>query len=199
MNNAGEHTYITNTTLCCHWCGIPLGNATNITCLNGNLPICDLCLMKHRPDCGGTGHVEDVSWKTMYLDQKDITKDWKRHKDKRIAELEEECRAKADRAKEASQGGGEMTPREVLVKLIYDYLNDKDESNTDAHIDQALSDLSEIVMGVCKEESSKWNIEDESIIIENNPDKKFAVGVRAGIESIEFRLSGLFTDKVVSD
>ncbi len=30
--------------LCCHWCKIPLGNATQVTYLNGNLPICDLCL-----------------------------------------------------------------------------------------------------------------------------------------------------------
>ena len=32
--------------LCCHWCKIPLGNATQVTYLNGNLPICDLCLSR---------------------------------------------------------------------------------------------------------------------------------------------------------
>ena len=36
--------YISDSTLCCHWCKIPLGNASQVTYLNGNLPICDLCL-----------------------------------------------------------------------------------------------------------------------------------------------------------
>ena len=35
-------------TLCCHWCKIPLGNASQVTYLNGNLPICDLCLSKDK-------------------------------------------------------------------------------------------------------------------------------------------------------
>lgn len=39
--------YTSNSTLCCHWCMIPLGNASLVTYLNGNLPICDLCLLKH--------------------------------------------------------------------------------------------------------------------------------------------------------
>ena len=38
------NTYTSNSTLCCHWCKIPLGNASQVTYLNGNLPICDLCL-----------------------------------------------------------------------------------------------------------------------------------------------------------
>lgn len=37
---------ISNSSLCCHWCGISLGNATKVTYLNGNLPVCDLCLIK---------------------------------------------------------------------------------------------------------------------------------------------------------
>jgi hypothetical protein len=39
--------YTSNSTLCCHWCMIPLANASQVTYLNGNLPICDLCLLKH--------------------------------------------------------------------------------------------------------------------------------------------------------
>lgn len=38
--------YLSNSTLCCHWCKIPLGNASRVTYLNGNLPVCDLCLMR---------------------------------------------------------------------------------------------------------------------------------------------------------
>ena len=34
-----------NNTLRCHWCGISLGNASKITYLNGNLPVCDLCVL----------------------------------------------------------------------------------------------------------------------------------------------------------
>lgn len=41
------NTY-TNTTLCCHWCGVSLANASSITYLNGNLPVCDLCLLKSK-------------------------------------------------------------------------------------------------------------------------------------------------------
>jgi hypothetical protein len=36
--------YTSNSTLCCHWCRIPLGNASQVTYLNRNLPICDRCL-----------------------------------------------------------------------------------------------------------------------------------------------------------
>ncbi len=39
--------YTSNSTLCCHWCKTPLGNALKITYLNGNLPVCDLCLLKY--------------------------------------------------------------------------------------------------------------------------------------------------------
>ena len=35
-----------NTTLCCHWCGVSLAGASKIIFLNGNLPCCDLCLKK---------------------------------------------------------------------------------------------------------------------------------------------------------
>ena len=35
-----------NSTLSCHWCGVSLAGAAKITYLNGNLPVCDLCLMK---------------------------------------------------------------------------------------------------------------------------------------------------------
>lgn len=60
--------YTSNSTLCCHWCEIPLGNATQVTYLNGNLPICDLCL--------GTSQAQILSALA--------------EKDKRIAELEEQ-------------------------------------------------------------------------------------------------------------
>lgn len=62
---------ITGTTLFCHWCGISLANATCITYLNGNLPVCDLCLMKaknvqRKPTeycwCGGAHRPEDHRW-----------------------------------------------------------------------------------------------------------------------------------------
>jgi hypothetical protein len=36
----------TNNTLCCYWCGISLSSASNIIYLNGNLLICDLCLIR---------------------------------------------------------------------------------------------------------------------------------------------------------
>lgn len=36
----------TSGTLCCHWCGIDLSMASCIVYLNGNLPVCDLCLTR---------------------------------------------------------------------------------------------------------------------------------------------------------
>lgn len=36
----------TSNTLCCHWCGVNLSMAAKVTILNGNLPVCDLCLMR---------------------------------------------------------------------------------------------------------------------------------------------------------
>jgi len=45
-NSIGFNCYTLSSTLCCHWCKIPLGNALQVTYLNGNLPICDLCLAK---------------------------------------------------------------------------------------------------------------------------------------------------------
>ena len=38
--------FTSDNTLCCHWCGVDLSRATQITYLNGNLPVCQLCLMK---------------------------------------------------------------------------------------------------------------------------------------------------------
>lgn len=35
-----------SSTIYCHWCHIDLSRASTITTLNGNLPVCDLCLMK---------------------------------------------------------------------------------------------------------------------------------------------------------
>jgi len=35
-----------NNTLCCHWCGVDLSMASQVTYLNGNLPVCQLCLIK---------------------------------------------------------------------------------------------------------------------------------------------------------
>jgi hypothetical protein len=32
----------------CNWCGVSLAGASRLTFLNGNLPICDLCLMRVR-------------------------------------------------------------------------------------------------------------------------------------------------------
>lgn len=84
------------------------------------------------------------------------------------------------------------SPREVLKKLYESAFENSVKSSymmeqNPYGIDSALSDLSEIVMGICKEESFKWK--------DVKADNKFGVGVRAGIEAIEFRLSELFTDK----
>jgi len=48
---------MSDSSLECQWCGKHLGNATNVTHLNGNQPICDLCLLRARlkPDSGITG------------------------------------------------------------------------------------------------------------------------------------------------
>jgi len=40
------NTISSSFTTCCHWCGVPLGNASKVTYLNGNLAVCDLCLIK---------------------------------------------------------------------------------------------------------------------------------------------------------
>ena len=32
--------------LFCHWCGVSLANASQVTYLGGNLPVCELCLIK---------------------------------------------------------------------------------------------------------------------------------------------------------
>lgn len=39
-------TTASNNTLCCHWCGVSLAGASQVTYLNGNLPVCGLCLLK---------------------------------------------------------------------------------------------------------------------------------------------------------
>jgi hypothetical protein len=41
-----ERYFTSDNTLCCHWCGTDLSMASQITYLNGNLPVCQLCLMK---------------------------------------------------------------------------------------------------------------------------------------------------------
>lgn len=38
------NTFTAASTLCCAWCGKHLGNATSVIYLNGNQPVCDLCL-----------------------------------------------------------------------------------------------------------------------------------------------------------
>jgi len=35
-----------NNTICCAWCGQDLSHATQVRYLNGNLPVCDLCLFR---------------------------------------------------------------------------------------------------------------------------------------------------------
>lgn len=37
-------TFTSGSTVCCAWCGKHLGGATRVTYLNGNQPVCDLCL-----------------------------------------------------------------------------------------------------------------------------------------------------------
>jgi len=39
-------TTTSNKAINCSWCGVNLSNAATVKYLNGNLPICDLCLMK---------------------------------------------------------------------------------------------------------------------------------------------------------
>lgn len=46
----GSKFVVSDTTLSCAWCGKHLGNATKVTYLNGNQPVCDLCLMKTEND-----------------------------------------------------------------------------------------------------------------------------------------------------
>lgn len=64
--------YTSNSTLCCHWCQVPLGNATKVTLLNGNLPVCDLCLMKAKeplnsaPLKGVNTPKENDAWKKLF-------------------------------------------------------------------------------------------------------------------------------------
>ena len=78
-----------------------------------------------------------------------------------------------------------LSPREVLEKYMVRAMNMG--TVYDKELNQALSDLAEIVLGICAEESSKW--------VGINPDKKFAGGVKAGIEAIKFRLTKLFEKK----
>jgi len=68
ITEEGRDFEMNTSKLCCHWCKIPLGNATQVTYLNGNLPICDLCL--------GTAQAQILS---AFAE-----------KDKKIAELESE-------------------------------------------------------------------------------------------------------------
>ncbi len=43
-------TTTTGGTLACHWCGVSLDRAARVTYLNGNLPVCDLCLTKKKKE-----------------------------------------------------------------------------------------------------------------------------------------------------
>ncbi|MFZ2937618.1 MAG: hypothetical protein WA066_02815 [Candidatus Omnitrophota bacterium] len=53
-----DRTSLTGTTLSCCWCGVSLANAWQVTYLNGNLPCCDLCLLRakqgHPYNCNAT-------------------------------------------------------------------------------------------------------------------------------------------------
>jgi len=46
-NYMDNYIYTTSSSaLCCAWCGKSLGNASQVTYLNGNQPVCDLCLSR---------------------------------------------------------------------------------------------------------------------------------------------------------
>jgi hypothetical protein len=50
-DQTADPVYWTHTsagTLRCKWCGKDLSGASSVTYLNGNQPVCDLCLMKAR-------------------------------------------------------------------------------------------------------------------------------------------------------
>ena len=60
----------TNGTLCCAWCGHDLNGATNITYLNGNQPICDLCLLRAKSgetpiERDWNTPEEDLAWRDL--------------------------------------------------------------------------------------------------------------------------------------
>ena len=56
-----------SSTLTCHWCGTPLGNAAQVTYLNGNLPVCDLCLVKANNITGVIDAAENTNDHTWFL------------------------------------------------------------------------------------------------------------------------------------
>ena len=60
---------VTGSTIQCHWCGVSLANATNITYLNGNLPVCDLCLMKAKST---PVHLVPSVWTDIGMESDDI-------------------------------------------------------------------------------------------------------------------------------
>ena len=64
----------TNSTLSCHWCGVSLSGASQVTYLNGNLPCCGLCIMK----AGGHNYTapryDDVYREGMLQRDKDLFK-----------------------------------------------------------------------------------------------------------------------------
>lgn len=50
-------TYTTGSIFCA-WCGKDLSAASAVTYLNGNQPVCDLCLLKARSTYGGNAEKE---------------------------------------------------------------------------------------------------------------------------------------------
>ena len=70
--------YISNSTLCCHWCGTPLGSAAKVTYLNGNLPVCDLCLITAK---------DKSEWADLYSNQKPTPPEFTETVDKHFWEI----------------------------------------------------------------------------------------------------------------
>ena len=52
---------MTGKSLRCHWCQVPLGSAAAVVYLNGNLPVCDLCLMAARGNQRGQVRLQGVT------------------------------------------------------------------------------------------------------------------------------------------
>jgi hypothetical protein len=56
----------TSSSICCHWCRAPLGNASRVVYLNGNLPVCDLCLIKAQNDADRLVYVIEEKGPRLY-------------------------------------------------------------------------------------------------------------------------------------
>ena len=67
MTSTGNET-TSSENLRCAWCGKDLSGASNIVFLNGNQPVCDLCLMRaeNSPIRRDWSSLEDESWKDFY-------------------------------------------------------------------------------------------------------------------------------------